>query len=358
MFYGKTYREEIERGGTIDKPVLILAQEAGGIPQSIAQRLREKNFSVDLQIYDEKILNRQMPFCARIFKRIFDPGCQWEIKREFNAVLQNKLKYGSFSFILIMRGNYLTQESKELLVSFSNPKIVWLYDPLDSCKLQLEVATVSDFVFCVDKKDADLFPERSIWLPLGYDNKVYHPRNDLKKEIDVFISGSIKPKFYQKRKKILQYLDKSLISKKYRFCFVGTTGLRAQDRLIILKNIEWIGKRVTPLKLAELQASSKICINIHRDDSASVINPSFFSIPGSGSLMIAENNENFRSFLEPDKDFVKFDDMKDLPDLIEELLNNDKKRIETAESGYKKVLQEHTLDKRVDKILEIVRSLK
>lgn len=319
--------------------------------------MQEKKFSVDLQIYDEKILNRRKSLCVRIFKRIFDPGFQWEIKREFNNVLQNKLKYGAFNFILIMRGNYLNEISRGLFKNFSDLKIAWLYDPLDSCELQLEVARLSDFVFCVDKKDIDRFPQKSIWLPLGYDNKIYHPRNDLKKEIDVFMSGSIKPKFYEKRKKILQYLDKSPVSKKYKFCFVGTTGLSAQDRLIILNNIEWIEKRVTPFKLAELQATSKICLNIHRDDSSSVINPSFFSIPGSGSLMIAENNENFRSFLEPDKDFVKFDDMKDLPDLIEELLNDDRKRIQIVESGYKRVLNEHTIDKRVDKILEIVRSL-
>ncbi|MCX7830407.1 MAG: glycosyltransferase, partial [Acidobacteria bacterium] len=262
-----------------------------------------------------------------------------------------------FSFILFMKGNELTKDNNNVLRKRNAPLLVYLYDPLKECQIQKSGCEIADFIICVDKRDLENYKNKSIWLPLGYDDNVYYPSAEAEKDIDILISGSIGDK-YAKRKRIIQTIGKSIISKKNRIFFIGSTGSSMKDYATNLGNITWVAKRVPYIILAEYQRRAKICINIHRDDSEFIVNPSFFSIPGSGSCQIAEKRKSLSEILTPNEDYIEFEEENELIEKIDELLRDNEKRLFLAQNGLKKVKENHTLKKRAEKILEIVQYLK
>jgi len=348
----------LEKRLTENKPLLILAQEAGGIPLGLSNALKRMRVANNLCIYDKFLYEKHFSLINRIYHRLFDPGYSNDIKNYFNISLHSfskEIRSNFYSSILIMRGNKLDNENEILLKERSVPLITYLYDPLSQIDLQKYCADLADFVIYVDLKDSHFYPQNSMWLPLGYDDEIYFPSNE-EKDIDVFISGSIS-KRYSKRLSILKSLGKSIFAKKFKMCFIGSTGFSLSDLRVDLGGIEWIAKRVEPVNLAGYQRRAKICINIHRDDSDTIINPSFFSIPGSGSCQIAEKREVLARVLQPDSEYVDFSTNDELFEKLNELLLLKEKRDYIFQKGYERVRKEHTLKERAKQILQILNEL-
>jgi Uncharacterized protein conserved in bacteria len=57
----------------------------------------------------------------------------------------------------------------------------------------------------------------------------------------------------------------------------------------------------------------------------------------------------------PDKESVVFRSPEEIPELIERYLRDEKERRRIAEASQKRAYSDHTLEKRVRKLLEIVR---
>jgi hypothetical protein len=334
--------------------ILILAQEAGGIPNALERGFQKCGESAELYVYNENLCAKGI--FDRITHRLCDPGYQKDIMTLFNNTLhglKNKILSDAYQAIIIMRGNYLDKDNENLLSAAKIPVIQWTYDSLCRAPMQRDVMKLADYVFYVDKEDTkETEKGKSEWLPLGYDDQVYIPSE--KKDIDVFMSGSIGP-LYTKRKKFLEILGCSQTADNYNCAFIGSTGFRLSDSFVRAGKVEWIEKMVSPEVLAHYQARAKVCINIHQDDGKFSVNPSFFSIPGSRSCQLAENKQHLAEFLVPSKEFQEFDGDGDFIEKLQMLLENEENREKVSYQGFLKVKNHHTMVSRAKRIIEIIK---
>ncbi len=349
----------MNNGQNDNKTILIFAHEAGGIPDGLAKGFCKLHCDCKLVVYNKQIVEKKHSLLDRIIHRLLDPGYENDVRMSFNKSIDYYKPFvvtGNSSAIIIMKGNRLNLKNRDVLLGRNNlPLITYLYDPLHECSMQKDCAEISDFIICVDNLDTLTFPNKSIWLPLGYDDEVYFPGNK-EKDIDIFISGALGKK-YTKRKEVIEELGKSSLAKKYKICLVGSTGFSLRDWRVKIGNINWIAKRVTPSILADFQRRAKVCINIHRDDSDFIVNPSFFSIPGSGSCQFAERKESLARFLKPEEEYVSFKSKDELIEKLSYFLTNEEERNNISLNGYNRVKREHTLFERAKIILEIIKSL-
>lgn len=79
-----------------------------------------------------------------------------------------------------------------------------------------------------------------------------------------------------------------------------------------------------------------------------------FHITGSGGFMIHERTDEVLQYFQEDKEIVCFGDDDELIRKVTYFLTHESKRKVIAEEGYKRALEEHTLDSRAKQIIQIV----
>lgn len=102
-------------------------------------------------------------------------------------------------------------------------------------------------------------------------------------------------------------------------------------------------------------ALSKVNLNITLRSIQKGIPLRCFDILGCGGFLVTNYQEDFNRFFVPGEDYVYYEDRKDLVNKIGWYLREDDRRQAIAESGRRKVLQDHTFDVRVRQILQVLR---
>lgn len=99
---------------------------------------------------------------------------------------------------------------------------------------------------------------------------------------------------------------------------------------------------------------SKINLNMTLKTIKTGIPLRIFDIMGSGGFLLTNYQQELIDYLEPNKDFVYFEDRNDLMNKIDYYLLHDDERREIAHNGYKKVKENHTIRRRLIEILELI----
>lgn len=79
-----------------------------------------------------------------------------------------------------------------------------------------------------------------------------------------------------------------------------------------------------------------------------------FMIPGCGSLLITNHSDEINKYFIVGKEIVTYSDVDDLAKKIGYYLEHEEERQEIAERGYKRVMKEHTYEKRYKEILDFI----
>lgn len=79
-----------------------------------------------------------------------------------------------------------------------------------------------------------------------------------------------------------------------------------------------------------------------------------FHIPGSGGFMIHEYNEESILYFKEDEEAVFYKDKHDLAEKVKYYLNNGTEREKIRLAGYQRSIQEHSLDKRAEKVVQTI----
>jgi len=342
----------------LKRNVLIIGPDTGGIPQSVTKAFRNLGWDADLFAYSPPHMSF---FKLAINRLVVDPNSNKAAINSFNESLRKGaiplLKQKKFDFFLIVKGNYLDDDNKEIISNTKIPIILWTLDSLSRAPYQKNIADMAARTFYVDGGDIPGNDGgKSSWLPLGYDRDLYHPGLCFGKNMDVLLIGTVGG-YYKRRLEILNKIAKSDLSKKWRCGFIGSTGtltgtmsLYFHYKIRQTGTVQWISRRVSADELAKAISGSKICINIHQDDGITPVNPMFFAIPGTGTCMLAENKKHLHQWLKVGEEYVEFED-DDLLITIERLLNADKEREGIAYRGYEASLK-HTFESRVTTILQ------
>lgn len=195
----------------------------------------------------------------------------------------------------------------------------------DSYPYRLQTAKKADFVFCAQKRAVEEMKKdgvaNPIWLPHAVEPQAY-------------------PKF-------------DLLTKQYDVCFVGHVNTKnredALDRLFSEFPNFYYGQQLFDAA-ARKYAESKVCFNIAMTDDLNMRN---FEVMATGSFLLTSYLPDFEDLgLIDGKHLVLYKTMDECIDKAKYYLRHDEEREKIAQAGYEHVLGNHTIQHRVNIILE------
>lgn len=205
-----------------------------------------------------------------------------------------------------------------------HPMAYWASDTHLGYDYRLSVAKKADFVFCAQKKAVEDMKRdgipNPIWLPHAVEPQAY-------------------PKF-------------DLLSKKYDICFVGHVSSKnredALDRLFREFPNFYYGQALFE-DAARKYAESKIVFNIAMKED---VNMRCFEALATGSFLLTDWVPSIDELFEDGKHLVLYRSMDECIDKVKYFLAHDEVREKIAQAGYEHVIKNHTIQHRVNRILE------
>ena len=201
----------------------------------------------------------------------------------------------------------------------------------DSYPHRLSVAKKADFVFCAQKEGVEKMKAdgvlNPIWLPHAFEPQAY-PKGEV-------------------------------LTKKYDVCFVGHVNSKnreeALDKLFSEFPNFYYGQALFD-DAAQKYAESKVCFNISMTND---LNMRTFEIMGTGSFLLTNWIPSIEEFFEDGKHLVLYRSLDEMIDKARYYADHDDERQKIALAGYEEVMKNHTIQNRVDVILnEFMKSRK
>jgi len=97
-----------------------------------------------------------------------------------------------------------------------------------------------------------------------------------------------------------------------------------------------------------LYQRAKIGVNVHNRGKYTVGNYRLFELPGNGVLQLSDGGEYLGSFFDVGDEIVGYATADELIDLIRYYLEHDDERLRIARNGYRRVLQDHRIARRLE----------
>lgn len=162
--------------------------------------------------------------------------------------------------------------------------------------------------------------------------------------------------------------DKFVSGQGVDVCFVGLFDAHREKFLMALRDFDlgiwsWnINEYDTPLKkyhrgnafgddLIRIYKSSKIIINIHRSFEKSGGNYRLFEIPAAGAFQLVDNRPGLTEYFAVGSEVATFEDENDLRNKVAYFLTHESMRQKIASAGYERVRNDHTLERRMERLL-------
>jgi spore maturation protein CgeB len=213
-----------------------------------------------------------------------------------------------------------------------DPVVYWPTDTHvsgPSYDYRLSLARKSDIVFSAQKSALPQFERdgvKAIFLPCGVEPQAY-PRYEL-------------------------------ASQHYDVCFVGYINCKervlALDRLFREFPNFFFGQR-TFENAARIYADSRVSFNIALNDDVNMRN---FEVLGAGGFLLTKRVAALEELLEDGVHCVMWDTLDDAMAKAKYYIEHEDERKKIAEAGYKHVIANHTIDHRVDVILNEIKKFK
>lgn len=204
-----------------------------------------------------------------------------------------------------------------------HPMAYWASDTHLGYPYRLEMAKKADFAFAAQKQGvADMKRDgvaNPIWLP-----------------------HAVEPLAYPKQEKF---------TKSHDVCFIGHVNSpnreQALDRLFsAFPNFDY-GQALFE-KAAERIGNSKIGFNIAMKDD---LNMRCFETMATGTMLLTDRISHIEELFEDKKHLVLYDGLDDMVEKAKYYLAHDDEREAIAQAGYEEVMAKHTIQHRVDVIL-------
>jgi len=204
-----------------------------------------------------------------------------------------------------------------------HPMAYWASDTHLGYNYRLSVAKKADFVFCAQKKGAEDMKRdgvsNALWLPHAVEPLAY-------------------PKF-------------DLLTKKYDICFVGHVSSPnrefALDRMFAAFPNFYYGQALFE-EAARKYAESKIVFNIAMKED---VNMRCFEALATGSFLLTDWVPSIDELFEDGKHLVLYRSLEEAIDKAKYYIEHDDEREKIAQAGYEHVMAHHTIQHRVDVIL-------
>ncbi len=127
------------------------------------------------------------------------------------------------------------------------------------------------------------------------------------------------------------------------------------------KRVQNENRRMAPEEYSKVFNASKININLHSssllagiDPVGDFVNPRVFELAACGAFQLVDSRAELEPLMKAGEEIVTFSSQKDLRKKIDYYLKNDDEREKIASAGRKRVLEDHTFDRRLEDILRII----
>jgi spore maturation protein CgeB len=209
------------------------------------------------------------------------------------------------------------------MVEIPHPNIYWASDTHLGFDFRLETAKKFDHVFVAQKQAVIDFEKAGVkaeWLPHAVEPQAYPKFDYANKDTDV--------------------------------CFVGhiNSPNRAEflDRMFAEFPNFFFGQRRFE-EAAQKYCKSKIVLNIAMKED---LNMRVFETLGTGSFLLTDYVPYIEELFEDGKHLVLYRSIEEAIDKAKYYLAHDSEREKIAQAGYEEAMKNHTIDKRVDRILD------
>lgn len=269
---------------------------------------------------------------------------------EFNQKLQKTYLSYNPDIVFIIHGNEILEET--ILQMKSSFKILWMMDSLFRAKNTFKIKHLFDKIFVFEKSDIEkLYNEEKIvahFMPLAVDEKIYK-FTSIQKNIDILFIGAL----YGKRIEILEKIITAFPDKIIKIYGQFYSPFKRPIYHLTRKyKSNFLNKNVTPSQANELYNSSKICLNIHHDQSKFGVNQRFFEILGSGNLQLVDRNDYLDSEFKEIK-ILTYQNDEELINSISDIFSHKIDPIEYTDNAYQCIITHHTFTHRIQQILAL-----
>ncbi len=232
-------------------------------------------------------------------------------------------------------------------------KALWVYDAVHNIPMIGNSIPYYDCVYSFERSDIPWIEKRAkkaLFLPLCADERHYYPL-ERKKEYDLCFVGALSAE----RRQIIRKIAHRFPDRKIIACgkYLGSKDLAghlkrqfSSDRLI------FTNKNVSQKESNELYASSRICLNLHKNQTKYGANMRTFELLAAGAFQLTDRNPYIRNELRDC--LVSFGDVEELMDQLDYYWNNGKEREIIAKKGHEKVMREDLFVNRAAYILNTI----
>lgn len=333
------------------KKIFIVGPNFFGYNESVSNAFKDKGYDVKVfNHYDgyEGIKNKIL--CSKLSKFNIT-----KFKEEYDNKLNEQILeiYNEFNpeIVMIIKGFQILPDTLEKMSK--SKRILWMMDSVYRYPNVLKNIHLYDYRFMFENQDVEKLKKIGIdsyFLPLAADKKKYFPKHIENKDIDILFIGSL----YESRKQMFERL--MIDFKDINICVYGKyTDIKNPTSYIkyLNKNIRKVFKNcyVNSNEVNNLYSKSKICINLHHEQSKDGCNPRFYEILASRAFQIVDYNEYIiRNY---GNKVLHFTDYEDLKKKIYMYLNNEQERNRLIQ-GYSEIMENNYFENRIELILSII----
>lgn len=229
-------------------------------------------------------------------------------------------------------------------------KVLWLMDSIFRKEMAYRIRNDVDGVFLFEATDIpkleSAISAKTKFLTCALDERHYFPV-DMKEQIDVLFIGHIYPNRFRTLKTIADKFEDRVLK------FYGKIDKAVRDAnldyLTEKKNV-FLDVNTDPVETNELYASSKVCFNIHAEQSKYGANQRFFEISGAKAYQVVDRNDYIEEHFGNDC-VGMYSSNEELCQVIEDSLSDENMRERKAENAHSKVRAGHTFYHRIGEVI-------
>ena len=266
-------------------------------------------------------------------------------------ILKYIKKHNQFDLIVIFKGLYLKENFVNKIKSFS-PKSkcinIFTDDPFDidyykDISNMNILKTINEFdnlyIFSrkILKKIKLKYPKSSIsYLPFAHDSFIHKKKNTTKIDYDISFVGTADKKRYDFICKL----------KNFKIIIAGN----GWSKINLPKNIKFVSG-VEAKKYSSIVSSSRVSLNILRDQNSDSHNMKTFEIPSMGGLLLTKKNKDQNNFFPNNFACIMYRNINEAKLAINSVVNNHRKYKLIKNNAYK-IAKKHSYKERVKYILK------
>lgn len=291
------------------------------------------------------------------YNKIFNIYSREKIETKINQVLLKNGIESNPDFIFVLKGEPVFLSTLQKIKEKTSAVLFNFFgdDPWEFSQFSGKVAPFYDFFFTYDPWSVKLYRKNghkhAYHLPYGYDpeigNKLKITNSDIKKYgCDITFIGS----HYPKREELLNKLKYNYNIKIWGRGWKNTS----------CKDV-FQGKALYGYEMLKAMRCGKILLNIHKgfeqgvEESGEGLNLRVMEGTACKSFQICNYQADIPKRFHPEVEIVLYHTWDEALEKINHYLKNESKRKEIAEKGYNRLVREHTLQRRMGEMMNVIR---